>query len=457
MTKNKNIDYLFWITLIVFSNPGGIMEAVGLGDKQFGLGGANLNDYLFVLMGILYISIPSNRRYNENNFVKTGKYLLFFFMYYFIMFGFVTPIINETQNQLILIDIIKIRWALYTIMLFFFTYRFFIRSYLIFFRLLLISSIIIFSIFFFSILLNIEILPLMIIDRGFIDINRNLLLSYGFMPILLPVGVVIIIFKLNIKYQKMLLVGAVMMFLAWLISLTRRHILGSFIYILIAVGLNIYLSREKSLVFIPVFKIILSFFIIIIMIYIIFPSYIDAGIKTVENTIYVVQYGETEEGNKDTRLSFDNEFIINIIKENPVLGTGFDNKWRTAEGDDLGYEASDYQFLSALAMVGVLGILAFLPVYVILIKSLIFDIRFMKKRLRNANSFEFFMLVLFILYFLYILIQYPKWFGFISNPGQYNFMVFLAMYYGSRKIYYNSIQNNILYAKYKSNNNYIKL
>ena len=85
--------------------------------------------------------------------------------------------------------------------------------------------------------------------------------------------------------------------------------------------------------------------------------------------------------------------------DNPVFGTGFDNRWRTHEGDEQGYETSDYPLLAALAMKGLIGVLIFLPIYIILVKTLIRDVKFLKRNNLDTNSKEFFLYMLFILFF----------------------------------------------------------
>ena len=77
---------------------------------------------------------------------------------------------------------------------------------------------------------------------------------------------------------------------------------------------------------------------------------------------------------------FGKEFMQDLIVSNYVFGTGFDNRWRTSEGDKAGYEASDYPLLSAIAMSGVIGLLMFLPIYVVLIRTIQVDLKYIRKK-----------------------------------------------------------------------------
>ena len=51
-----------------------------------------------------------------------------------------------------------------------------------------------------------------------------------------------------------------------------------------------------------------------------------------------------------------------------MLGTGYNPLWLSSEGDARGYEASDYIFLGSLAQHGIIGLLIFLPIYIIVFK-----------------------------------------------------------------------------------------
>ena len=43
----KLVDYIFWIAFILFTNPGGILEALG---EDSGDGGINAKDFIFVIL-----------------------------------------------------------------------------------------------------------------------------------------------------------------------------------------------------------------------------------------------------------------------------------------------------------------------------------------------------------------------------------------------------------------------
>lgn len=428
------VDYVFWIAFIIFTNPGGILAALG---EDRGDGGINITDFIFVFLCGLYVTVFYKKDIGNNvDFKKTVKYLTLFLVYYFLVFGLFVPIFKETQSSSFTFIVIKSRQTIYSVVLFIMIYTFNIRSSAIFFKLFIYTSVIIITLFLITLTTGIEILPIAKANRGFVNIDRVFLEEYGLMPLLIPMGVVIMAFKINIKWKKLIIIGFGLMFLTWLLSLTRRHVFGTLIYMFLALVLFNYFQHKSLL---PVGKIINMLFYSLILgffMYLAFPKYISAGVETVEQTVYVIQHGETTTGRKDERLGFSRKFLLDLIEANPLFGTGFDNRWRTGAGDREGYETSDYPLISAFAMKGVFGVLVFLPVYIILFKSLYFDILFFRRNQINYNSFEFFMFMTFILLFTYDLMQYMNLFKPVSRSTDHNWYINLALYMSSRYIFY---------------------
>ena len=233
-----------------------------------------------------------------------------------------------------------------------------------------------------------------------------------------------------------MVIGFSLMFLVWLFSIFRRHIIGTVIYLIITLFLYNYLQRKsfislKKLVSISIYSIVLIF-----LLQLTFPEYIKSTTDAMYETFHVIKYGKTSLGKEDVRLGAGKEFLQSLINENYIFGTGFDMRWRTLVGNKAGYEASDYPFLGAIAMYGVFGLLIFLPVYIVLIKALLYDIKYLRNHSYSIYSFEAFMLVLFIVYFIFDLLQYINWFlplSVIMDPRWY---IFLAIYLASRRLYY---------------------
>ena len=432
-SKNELIDYAFWFLLILFSNPGGIFKAFG--EDTTKTGSIDMLDFIIALLFGCFMLVSYKSKVKSKTYKKLIKYLIFFALYYFIIFGFFVPIFNESPGYTTFGFLKKSRKTVYSFLLFIMIYRFYLRSYMIFFKTLVISSIIVLALFFITFITGIEILPITTSNRGFVDVDRIFIAGEGIMLLLIPLGVTIIIFKIKLKWRKLILLAFFMMFLNYILSITRRDIIGTFIYFFIAAMLYNYFQNKPL---IPIKKILsMSLYIIIFGFFISlsFPKYLDAGIEGVDQAAVLIQGGENHLGKEDVRLGLGKEFMQNLIIDNIWFGTGFDNRWR-GSGDKEGYETGDYPFLAAIAMMGVFGILIFFPIYRVIFKAIVFDIKFLKKNKIDYQSFEFCVLVAFVTYFIFDLLQYMNWFLPVSLSRRFKWYGYLAMYIASREIFY---------------------
>lgn len=437
INNNKIIDHIFWITFLFFTNPGGILSALGEDSSD---GGVNVTDFLMlILLGCYAVLSFKSNKINDHSFYGALKFVIAFLIYYLVVFGFFVPLLKGNPNYLAFTAFIKMRHGVINVILLLIVYEFFLRSYELFFKYFLFLSIIVMIMFLITTLGSFELLPIRTMNRSFVDTQRLLMENYGLMPLLIPLGAVLLIFKFDVKYKKAIILAFVLMFIVWLLSLIRRNIFGTFIYVFLALMLNNYI-QHKALISLKKVAVILLYGVLLVgLIQLTFPKYLEAGVVAGKETINVIKYGETTGGTKDTRLGFGKEFMQDLIVSNYVFGTGFDNRWRTSEGDKAGYEASDYPLLSAIAMSGIVGLLIFLPIYIVLIKTLHFDLKYLRKNKMDKKSLELLFLILFILYFIFDLLQYMNWFlplSLFSHSGHKSWFVFLAMYFASRRLYY---------------------
>ena len=384
--KYQTVDYIFWILFILSSNPGGILHAIGLGSSE---GSVTIRDLIFFsLVGCFAVV-----KYRNNNHTHkiTIRYLIIFGIYYFIVFGYITPIFKGALDYSYFTFLKKSRTTVYNFVLFIIVYTFYLRSYVLFYKILIISTILTISLFLLSFSAGVDIIPYDEVNRGFVDVKRIFLKSYGNFFLLVPMGFTILVFLKNkFKWKKYIMFAFFLTAIVILLTITRRHLIGFFIYFIIATLLYNYFEHKpllpiKKIVSVLVYVVILGF-----LLSLSFPKYIEAAKIGFEQSLNVVSEGETTTGKKDVRLGFGKEFMQNLIINNIYFGTGFDNRWRTKEGDSQGYEASDYPMLGAIAMTGIIGILFFLPVYIILVKSLIIDIKYLRKNNIDYYNFRIF-------------------------------------------------------------------
>jgi hypothetical protein len=441
------INYLFWILLILYTNPGGIFDAFGI---WYFVGHYNIKDLLFALLSVCYFTIPKSHDSFDEDFNSVRNFLLLFLVYYFIVFVYLVPYHNSTKNYSLLIAVTKSRWTIYSIFLFIYIYEFFKRNYDGFVKIFFFSSILILLLYLIQIIIKINILPVESINRGFININRmyNTNINDGLMPLFIPMGVTVIVFKLNIKYKIMIIIGFILMVTYYIVSITRRDIMGIFIYFILAIVINIFITSSFKANIYRMLKITLILIVITLGVYFIFPKYVEASRVGIVESINIVESGKESTGYKDERLGI-RPFIVKQFLEHPLFGTGFDNRWRNKAGDKLGYEASDYPFLAAMSMFGILGILVFMPVYILLLTFLKNDLKYLRNKKRQNNSLFFLMIITFILFFIFHLLQYFNYFMAVSNPGYYYAWYFLlSLYLGARYNFYSvENQNNKLIPK----------
>lgn len=435
----KLIDYLFWIIFVFFTNPGGIITAITNEDR--GDGGINIVDYLYVALFACYvlISIKPTFKYGKT-FKKIGIYVLLFLVYDLLFFSYLVPTFKNPLYSPIF-TFIKSRETIYSFTLFFMIYKFSRRSFNVFLNLLVLSTIIVVILFLVTVVTGVEILQFYQFDRHYVTINRLILTSYGLMPIIIPLGVILVTFNIKIRHKQYFLLAFGLMFLTWLLSLYRRYIFGTFIYLFISLLFSNYFEGKSLIPVGKIFKVAFYSLILGFVMYLSFPDYVDAGIITVQETINVIQYGEDSTGRKDERLGFTRDFIVNLILDNPLFGTGFNNHWRTSEGDELGYETSDYPLLAAIAMKGFIGILIFLPIYIILIRTIKFDVKYIKKSKVTRTNMEFFIVMFFIVFFSYDLMMYINWFSPVALSRDYEWLTLLAMYISSRERFYKKLNS----------------
>lgn len=433
---------------IIFTNPGGILKALGENSAD---GGINITDMLFVVLFICFIFVfDKNKSYNDNLYNKIIKNLSIFLIYYLVFFAFFIPLFRDIPNFSVLGAYIKIRHAVIHFLLVIMIYEFYLRSYVIFWKIFLYSSILVIILFIVTVSTGIDILQVRTMDRSFIATKRLLMTDFGIMTLLVPMGVVVMIFKFNFKLKKIIILTSVLMYMIWILAILRRFIFGAFLYFILASILDNYIQHRSLIPIKNIFNVGVYLLILIFIIQLSFPKYLEAGILSAQETYHVFKYGETISGQKDARLGFGKKHMQNTIKKHVFFGTGFDNRWRTKEGDDAGFEASDYPLLSAIAMFGIIGLLIFLPVYFVLIKALFYDIKYLRKYSFENQSYESYFILLFIIYFIFSLIQYMNWFQpaaiFSHNIGK-RWYIFLGLYLASRKVFYDKEKYTFSYNK----------
>jgi len=435
--RNELVDHIFWFVLILFTNPGGILEAVGIGERS---GGIHFSDFLFfILFGCFLLVHKNSIIYDDKLFRTFVKFLLLFLLYYLIVFNFFVPLFKNSLDYSFSKAFIKVRHGPYNILLVIMVYEFYLRSRKLFMKYFLASSLICMSLFIVSVFGGVEILTVNRLRRNFVQVDRLFMISYGIMPILISMGSVLLIFNFKIKNKFWIVLASLMMYLMWILAIIRREIFGTIIFIFLMMVYRNYLMHR---ILVPVKKMISGIVVLTGIIFALnftFPDYVNAGYIAAQETVSILTTGKTKSGSKDVRMGLGKDFMQNRIKENYIFGTGFDNRWRTREGDDQGFEAADYPFLAAIAMNGIIGILFFLPIYWILIKAIRSDIQYLRRIKLDLTNSNLYLLIVFTGYFIFDFLQYFNWFlpmSLFLQSEHKRWYIWVGLYFAIRRIYY---------------------
>ena len=189
-------------------------------------------------------------------------------------------------------------------------------------------------------------------------------------------------------------------------------------------------------------KNVLGLLIVLIVINTFLPQVIASSSRLVNDTLVDLGFVESNYRRvNDVRLSLSGKSgIIAAIKENYLFGTGFDPAWFTGDGGKNQWEGADYVFLASFAMYGILGLLLFLPFYIIVVKLITAFLKLTKSHYNYfVNQKETLLLLVIglasISEFIRNLIEYPNWYypvGAIPDRGKYYIYLglLLGSYYG---------------------------
>lgn len=385
LTRDTVKDHSFWIFLFLFTDPGGLIKAYA-GGKYY------VRFFFFLVMTFLFFYTSGGKEcFRHKNVKKIFIAILIWGLYFILVYGLLnnkaTSFTTFLKNGLPLPFI--------ALCLFFYTYFFAVRNIKLFVKYLIIFSFLVFLLFFITYFTNLDLLPLRVINRGYVEQERIILYGYSMISITLSFAINILFFNLKIKERNWLIFAGAVMIVLWIISISRRQMVSILAYIVIAylLALNLKFFKQifpkRLLVFLTIPLIILFF---------LFPDYIDVTKQSIIETYSVATEGMTTTGQEDTRLTLTGQkFVIGKFIDNPLFGTGYDPLWFSTEGDRRGYEASDYIFLGALAQHGILGLLIYLPIYILIYRLIIQEYK--KVRLDRGRYFvtEYDRMVLFYL------------------------------------------------------------
>lgn len=413
MVMKKQLDattIIFWITIVFYLDPGGYL-AISIPGSRYVIA----KFFLTAIAWSCYMLIKhrGGNKSIDTSFIKRITYiLLVWYAYYFLWYyglnnnsfpGFFRVIIRNSRmiNQgLLVIPIVY----------------FALRGLGGFTYMLKWSTVVIASFFILSVVFNINLIQFSSGNRGLgSEAIRYAMYGYGIITFVIPMTIAMLLFKF--KTDRVLLFAGILTLIISILAIVRRELIGIVEAYIILFFLINYINRKSVFKFLShVFSIRNILYITLFFIFVsaVFPNVVEVSRTIVVNTYYSIFEAN---GADAARLSLKAKTgIITAIEENLFLGTGFDADWMTADGGVNEWEGSDYIFLSAFAMYGLVGLLVFLPFYILTIKIIIRLLKLLRNELQIIRKYShiFFYPVIIGLAsaseFIRNIIEYPNWF-----------------------------------------------
>jgi hypothetical protein len=402
-------DRVFWISLMLFFDPGGFFQGLLGNDLIWRI---KYYDLFFFLMMIAYLRSRKNDS-SSDQIPETRKakyYLLFISLYFLVITGFIIPSRFGYADFLLFLQ--KNRQYFYALPLFLFAYHFSIRSIQQFFSYLVWFAIVLLAAWFLTILTPLKLLPVLTWSR-YAESTRIAMISYGLIYWVQPLGIVVLILgkRIQIRKRKLLYTAMTFMVLTILITLTRREFMRLF-FMLATIPLIVsYVTRSS---FLGKFrKYFFSAFLVTAFVFLFFPKYIDYSAQLVTDLYSTLITGSDTQGNEDYRVKGTGDMLIvkKIIADNWLFGIGYNPMDSRNQGDEevsedpmsLALDASsEVPIYGAIMRLGLAGLILPAVFFVFMVIILIRIVRFMKTNSMKVRAFpvEFSMLFTLIYFFI---------------------------------------------------------
>lgn len=362
--KYPAYGYIFGLTL--FFNIGAYLDLNAFGLPSF----FTIMDIglIFALIAGLAEPIVNKRLFFDDSFGKLVLVCLAFSFYQILVTIWIK--LGMSNPVAFIKEVVYHKWRIFGIFFAIPTY-FIIQHYSKeIFKIIVFVTFTIMGLYFLTLVTPFELIKVFSFGRGFgISALRVTISQYGYMMMVIPVALVVILTRLRIKYKNLLIIGAVAMFITVLISLSRITIfnmIGSILIALILVkkyfGLNLSLTVFKSLIF---------FTSAIIIVLLLFPGVISSVYSMYSNTFREF-LGIIPEGTTQTRTLYEFVRMLPLFLNNLWFGTGYLQDFFSSYHTRWELGLADLPILGNLAIYGVLGFLLYLSRYFLIFNRIKF-------------------------------------------------------------------------------------
>ncbi len=428
-------DQLFWLSLLVFFDPGGYF---------YGLIGMDIlwrikyYDFLVIFMWMAYLASESDKLYHNNNpvYKKIIHYLVIITLFFLFFTGIFVPMHKGYFNFPMFLQ--KNRQFFYAMPILFFVFHFSFRNVSVFYKYLVYSSAILLTLFFVTLLTGINLMPISRFSR-YVENDRISMISYGLTYLILPLGLIVFSYgkKLKIPHRGVLIYSMILLFLATLLTLTRRELLG-LCFMLVAIPYLI--SWLTSTLYLrKMLKYIFPVFLVGILVLILFPSYLDLLDNLIKDTTSILMTGQDTHGIEEYRVKGTGDMLLvkDMIRENPIWGIGFYpagwNEVVNMQSADkvMGFvldASGEVPIYGAILRLGIIGLIVPLFFYFLLGKLWFEIMKYLKSNINNLIDYptEIMLTTYLLFYFLSRVVISPySLFSEFYDP--YAFVEFLLM------------------------------
>lgn len=442
--QKKLIDYLFWIIIVLYLDPGGhIQEVVSI--RIF-------KTLVIPFTWILFLfgsNLKGFQLIGQDRVMKQICILLV--LWYVIYYAGIFVYIRDGYTEISLVGrLIKTRinflaWTMIVPVYYFIVYR----GISVFIKVFTFTTIYVGVAMMISVIFGLELVNFISSSRGYVETDRFLLRGFGIleMGLYLIVGLTIIPKQYFNSGRLWLIAASISTYFIYISSLTRRYM----VYIVLSWLIGHFIAKYVFQRGFFNMKIIVVTLLITIGSFIVLSEYTTAIVESFE-TFTLDQsksYGTTA-----VRLSlFEYEPILEKINENPLLGTGYINEWysNTEEKIEIRYglEGSDFVFLASIGMFGFLGLILFLPFYFKIGRMIFNHFKLIRNNLKylekKPEGFGPYLLIFFTtaVFFIRHLFTYPNWFSFIGPNGVFEkYYILMGLLLGSAYKIYLMLKDN---------------
>ena len=348
--------------------------------------------------------------------MKFLKAFLIFAIYFITFYGGIIPYLHNDFNYLLFLQ--KNRNFLYYIIILISVYIFTMRGLKYFYLTTLFLGLIILSAFLISIVTGLKIIPIDIFERySDSEMMRITILSWGLFQILFPLSFIIFLFsrkiKLNIKYRKLIYLAGMLMVVTLLITLTRRNFISVPGAVLIILLLNSYIFRKSKIL--SFMKVLVPMSLIVLIIYLTLPKYIDYIVSISEDTFLLITKGSDTHGEEEYRVSGTGDLLLTkkYIKDNLFFGTGYSYLYWGESDQATSPRGNEYALASDAAQevpiyniffsFGLAGFIIILILYSFLLRLFLRLFSLLKKHINLLKAYPY--ELLFAIFILYMIID----------------------------------------------------